>query len=263
MPIPRSIRAPGDSPRPRRRASAGRRGSTWYRPSRGMLRPRSPPPPSPRPGRAMGDRLVRRRLKRSPQRARGVEAGHAVILREPTTDAVWPRPRRSRSQRAVCLLVPRDPQRDRPGAHVRRRVERHVLDIDPGALRASASSATVPGRLATPTRSSASCPAADSASSRRRRSVAAAPCQAASASGSPLRISSAASPSRSPSPRLAAATASRLLVKMSPQIVGFDPGDPGRVAKARADLGHPLRVAGQRRRRLARRGRWRPRGAGG
>ena len=117
--------------------------------------------------------------------------------------------------------------------------------LTPASPSASASSATVPGRLATTTRSSRSGPPASSASSRPRRSSPAAACQAATASLSPSRISSAAcAQSR-------AGGVDRLGDRLAVGREDVSPdrrvgaGDAGRVAEARADLGHPLGVARQ------------------
>ena len=123
--------------------------------------------------------------------------------------------------------------------------------LTPARPSASAISATVPGRFSTPIRSSRSSPPARSASSRRRRSSRAARCQAATPSGSPERISSAASPQ--PLGDGVDLAGDRLAV--GGEDVAPDgrvrTGDPGRVAKARADLGKPLGLLGRGRRGLA------------
>ena len=125
---------------------------------------------------------------------------------------------------ALGLARPGDPDRDRAGAHVGRRVERHVLDVDPARPSASAISATVPGRFSTPIRSSRrSPPTRSDSSSRRRSSPAARVPRADRRRASPARISSAASRRRSPTASISAATASRLVAKMSPQIAGLAP----------------------------------------
>ena len=122
--------------------------------------------------------------------------------------------------------------------------------LTPASLRASASSATVPGRLATTTRSSASGPAADSASWRRRRSSAAEPCQ----DGDRLGVAAADQLGRIAEPARRVLDRRRDRVPIAGEDVAPDSRvgarDPGRVAKARADLGHPLGVPGQLRRRL-------------
>ena len=63
-----------------------------------------------------------------------VEAGHrrrAYYPPAPSTVTEWPSSRTS-AARALGLLLAGDPERDRAGAHVRRRVQRHVLDVHAG-----------------------------------------------------------------------------------------------------------------------------------
>ena len=122
--------------------------------------------------------------------------------------------------------------------------------LTPASPRASASSATVPGRLATTIRSSVSGPAASSASSSRRRSAAAARARRRGRRG---RRRGPARPPPAGGRRVLDRRRDRIAV--AGEDVAPDrrirAGDPGRVAKARADLGHPLGVPCQLRRRLA------------
>ena len=116
--------------------------------------------------RAMGDRLVGRHRDAPPQ---AVRMGRSACS--------CPRHRESELADellgAARLLLAGDPQRDDALAHVGRRVQRHVGDVDarPGRARARAR-ATTPGRFGTDARSSNSGPPASCASSSRRAVVA-------------------------------------------------------------------------------------------
>ena len=61
----------------------------------------------------------------------GVEARRSSLARR-RPSATWPSSRTISAARSASSLA-RDPERDRAGAHVGRRVERHVLDVDLGA----------------------------------------------------------------------------------------------------------------------------------
>ena len=139
---------------------------------------------------------------------------------------------------APRLLLAGDPQRDHALAHVGRRIQRHVGDVDAGAARARArAAATTPGRFGTEARSSNSGPPASCASSSRRRSSAAPSFQSVMLAAS------------------AASSASRTRLQARDRVV--DPGDQ-RVAVGQVDVGPDARS--RRRPREWRRessGRWR------
>ena len=122
--------------------------------------------------------------------------------------------------------------------------------LTPARPSASATSATIPGRFGTRTRSSCSGPPAISASISSRRRPPACSCQAATASRSPERSSSAASVRRATAASISAATASRLPAKMSPQIAGLAPATRVASRKLGPDLGQVLGLLAERRRRL-------------
>ncbi len=86
--------------------------------------------------RPVGDRLVRGRAQRSAQRSGGLEAGaaHAADLsrRRGVEDGDGVAEPAHQLRRLRRLLGAGDPEGDRAGGHVRRRVQRHVLDVDPG-----------------------------------------------------------------------------------------------------------------------------------
>ena len=173
--------------------------------------------------RAVGDRLVGGRAQAAAQRPGGLEAGRPRAQpSSSSTVTVWPSPRSGR--RALRLLGAGDPEGDRARGHVRRRVQRHVLDVDarprpaPAPARRSSPAGWRRRRAARAGGRRRARPRAGGDGPRRR-----AACQAATASRSPARISSAASRSRAPTASIASATASRLLAKMSPQIAGLEP----------------------------------------
>ena len=212
--------------RPRPRAAGPPRASQL-----GVGRRRGSPRP---PGLALGHRADQRRaVARSTcraagasvaaQRPRGSKRVIRVMPRRPPRPT-WPRPRTISAARSASAVAG-DPERDRAGAHVGRRVERHVLDVDPRAGRAPARSR--------PRSRAGSRPRAAARAARRRRAPpraaaggprAAAPCQrrdrlARHRSGSARRPRAGARRSAS----ISRATASRLVAKMSPQIAGFAP----------------------------------------
>ena len=190
----------------------------------------------------MADRLVGRWAKLASERSRGAEPRHVEI------ETVWPRPR------TICGCALGAPPHPRPRARsapVRMSGAGYRAMssmFTPALPRASAISATVPGRFSTLSRSSSR--------ARRRRDP------PPGAGGGPRARRRARPPTRSPSPdadhaprpregarrrrRSRAATASRLVAKMSRPDRRVGAGDAGRVAKARADLGQALGLLDQR-----------------
>ena len=116
--------------------------------------------------------------------------------------------------------------------------------------RASATSATTPGRLGTGTRSSTTSSPSRWASSRRRRSSPAASFQAATAAASPARRASRTAARRAiVSSSSVAERVGVGEVDVAPDR-GRRPGDPGGVAEARARVRQALALGVQRARRL-------------
>ena len=211
----------------------------WCRRRRGSRRPRVSPSPIARDQRgAVADRLVGRGAQgpdRGPDGAKRVTRRPTTRVAEAAHDLGRP----------LGLRLARDPQRHRAGAHVGRRVEGHVLDVDPGAAQRQRDLGHGAGpvldrdpelaQLATRElgleQAAAILAGRACARPRRRRA-------------SPERISSAASRRRSET----ASTSRGDRLAVGGEDVAPDrrvrTGDAGRVAKARADLGKPLGLLG-------------------
>ena len=121
----RSFRRPSRTARPRRRAP-GRPSVARVSAASRQLSITVPSPIAPDQRRAVGDRLVGRRAaacRAAARRGRTASPRDGHLVAQPPHDL----------GRALGLRLAGDPQRDRAGAHVGRRVERHVLDVDAGA----------------------------------------------------------------------------------------------------------------------------------
>ncbi len=227
---------------------APRPGSSGCRRRRGSPRSSSPPPPSRRSAPPGGRSTCRPAGAGSRAAGRRGRSGSSAQRYSPTPRTVteWPS-RGPAPPRALGLLVAGDPERDRAGGHVGGRVERHVLDVDPGLAegqRQLGDRARAGWRRRSAARAAG--PPASSASSRRRRSSPAPACQATTrvAVAAADQLGGLAAGARA-SDSTASATASRLLAKMSPQIAGLEPATRVASRKLGPDLGHPLGVAGQ------------------
>ena len=112
------------------RAPRPQPGSSGCRPRRGSPRSPSPPRPSRRSARRGGRSTCRRAGAASRAAGPTGRSGPLSVSVAEHGDGVA----QLADQRgcALGLFVAGDPERDRAGGHVRRRVERHVLDVDAG-----------------------------------------------------------------------------------------------------------------------------------
>ena len=216
-PTPLDPRA--ERPRPRPGSSACRR-------RRGSPRSSSPPPPSPRSAPPGGRSTCRRAGAGS--RAAGRAESKRVIGATGYSPGAEHGDRVAEAadqrRRALGLLVAGDPERDRAGAHVGGRVERHVLDVDPGLAQRQGQLGDRAGpvgdddpQLVQRAGLALGLEQRGRGPRRRRRARRRPP------RGRRARISAAASSRRRATDSTESATASRLLAKMSAQIAGLEP----------------------------------------
>ena len=205
---------------------APRRASSACRRSRGS--PRSSVSPSPIAAISAARWEIDLSARR-PQRCRaaGPTGSKRVLIglgAVPTTVTLWPSSRTSAAARSACSS-PATQSEIAPERHVGRRMQRHVLDVDPGLAERQRELGDRPGPVGDDDAQLAQ---------RRRRRVRP---RAGGGDRSPAprvpggdRVAhrprgSAPRPRRrrSATPSIASATASRLLAKMSPQIAGLAP----------------------------------------